>query len=206
MNARTADERKLGVLLGAPGSGKSALITELIGQYNGPVVIVDPSRQWIGRHPGAWYGEKGEADADVPALLSRLRARGFRGLLVLDDADQYLGSSTPKNPEYKGLFAAFRHFGRTSADDKTCGVDVILSTRRTQDIPKIAVANASWLAIFRMRSPEARKYIASISDAAADGVKMAPKKAFEYVWVDVDGVDKQGRSIPPRRGKTVPMR
>lgn len=190
-------------VLGAPGSGKTSLIDEHIARADAAgreVLIIDPARQWPGR--GVWpeIGRDGsdtrspeERGEDVITALRRKRraldARPRAGLLVLDDCDVYLGGGHPRGV-WRELFATFRHWH----------LDVIVSARRTQDVPKIVFTSASFLAIFRHREAHSLAYMSEY--IGADAVKLIPREPFRYLWVNVDAPETASEHrTKPRNAK-----
>ena len=164
------------LILGAPGTGKTSLLDELIALYRkahpkARVVILDPNDQFRGQG-GEW-----PPDADVASWLRKLKAsRGKNAppmLLVLDDADKFLTGGPPTGV-FRDLFTSFRHW--------RC--DVLINARRTQDIPKVVIASSSTVAIFVHRELYGRQYLAA--NLGSDVAKEIPTERFEYLLVDVD--------------------
>lgn len=182
---------KMIAVLGAPGSGKTSLIDDLIARADADkrdVIIIDPARQWPTR--GVWpeIGRDGsdgrspeERAEEVITHIRRQRraldARPRAGLLVLDDCDVYLGGGQPRGI-WRDLFATFRHWH----------LDVVVSARRTQDVPKLVFTSASFVAVFRHREVHALAYLAQY--LGDDVARRAPREPYRYLWVDVDHPEK----------------
>ena len=94
-------------------------------------------------------------------------------LLVLDDADRFL-TGAPPTGIWRDLFTSFRHW--------RC--DVILNARRTQDVPKVAIASASYLSLFIHRELYGRQYLEKA--IGPEVLEHLPTERFRYVLVHVD--------------------
>jgi hypothetical protein len=154
---------QMGVILGPPAHGKTSLTDEMDEAYRrkgGRVIIVDPSNNWPGR--GVWPGMAG-----LDKYLDTLRTSG-PALLILDDADRYMRFPTNARLE---LMTSFRHWQK----------DVILVSRRPQGIPKDAIANADWLAVFAVREVYARRYIAE-QIGRREVMKALPTERYQYLY------------------------
>ncbi len=158
-----ARDFQMGVILGPPAHGKTSLTDEIDEHYRsrgGRSIIVDPSNNWPGR--GVWPGMKG-----LDRYLDSLRTSG-PALLILDDADRYMRFPTNARLE---LMTSFRHWQK----------DVLLVSRRPQGIPKDAIANADWLAIFAVREVYARRYIAE-QIGRREVMKAIPQERYQYLY------------------------
>jgi hypothetical protein len=178
---------QLYALLGAPGSGKTSLIDVIIATADAKgreVIIIDPAKQWPGR--GVWpeRGTRGDdtrspeerAEEVITSVRVKRRRQGADprpGLLILDDCDVYLGGGHPRGV-WRDLFATFRHWR----------LDVVVSARRTQDVPKLVFTSASHVALFRHREVHAKDYLRQyLGDPIVDAL---PTEPYRYLWVDVD--------------------
>lgn len=180
---------RLFLVLGAPGAGKTSLVDEMVARYSSThksahVYLLDPNAQWTGAG-GQW-----PPDGDAAGWLERLKHERSKrgnpsGLLVLDDADRYL-TGAPPTGIFRDLFTSFRHWR----------LDVILNARRSQDVPKVAIASASGLALFIHRELYGRRYLQA--NLGAEIVKDLPKERFRYLLVDVDEGTAETRATKKR--------
>jgi hypothetical protein len=179
---------RLFLVLGAPGAGKTSLVDEMVARYraahrSNPVYMLDPNAQWPGI--GHWPPD-GDAAAWLAALKADRAKRGNPpGMLVLDDADKYL-TGAPPTGIFRDLFTSFRHWR----------LDVILNARRSQDIPKVAIASAAGLALFIHRELYGRRYLAA--NLGTEIVDELPKERFRYLLVDVDAGESEVRATKKR--------
>ncbi len=147
--------RRVVVALGAPGSGKTGgLIRPLVQRYlaaGGQVRILDPGGEFdeLGEWPGR--GAVDEWIDELTACGEGPRAGGWGpGLLVLDDADRYLGPGRSK--AWDDVWMANRHLG----------LDVLVSAHRPQGVPKELLGAAHELWLFQQDEPRALEYLADI--------------------------------------------
>lgn len=164
------------IFMGAPGSGKTSLEDQLIEQWlaaRRQVKVIDPQGQFLDRKYGnisVWPGIH-----DVDAYIQSLIDQKWHGLLVLEEADMYLHAQA--RSVWKEIFASYRHLG----------LDIIINTRRGQDIPKVAIANASYYAIFRTRGSRAKQ---SVRDAIGEDhpeiMKHIPTEPHVYLFAEQD--------------------
>lgn len=169
-------ERKVIVVLGAPGMGKSALAKQLVDAYDGEVRVLDPSGtfpelgEWCGRrNVNAWIEEL-TGDGEGP------KGGGWGpGLLVLDDADRYLLSTSFDS--FRDVWLANRHLG----------LDVIVTAHRAPAVPKDLLGSATELWLFAQEEPRALEYLAKIPtlrpcfDELADPLPTVPGLALRVV-------------------------
>lgn len=105
------------LVCGRNGSGKTTLARALTARHRRPC-IVSPSGEW-----GEWAAE--------PWSVVAWGIRQACDVIVLDDCDAYLPARPDMN--WTRLLSTNRHIG----------CDVLLLTRRPQDLPVFAVAAAS---------------------------------------------------------------
>lgn len=149
-------ERKVVVVLGAPGMGKSALCKRLITAYQREhgaqsVRALDPSGtfpgigEWPGRRNTTAWIEELTAEGEGP------KAGGWGpGLLVLDDADRYLLAQS--FDAWRDVWLANRHLG----------LDVVVTGHRAPALPKDLLGAASELWLFAQEEPRALEYLAKL--------------------------------------------
>ena len=180
-------QHRLVVVLGAPGSGKTSLVDRWIAdadERGRDVRILDPARQWPKR--GAWpdggrddeRGPEERAEAFLRALKRERwgKAEPDPMLLVLDDADNYLGGQQPRGI-WRDLFTTFRHWK----------ADVLISARRSQDLPKVCFTSASHVVLFAHREVYSRDYLTRY--VGADVVARLPREPYRFLLVDVASGD-----------------
>lgn len=125
---KKAEARKPEVLLiaGRNGAGKTTLARKLVSSTPPELLaVVSPSGEW------------GEWASPPESLVTRAVARGSR-VLVLDDCDAYLTGQTSEF--WRRLLSTNRHLG----------LDVVLLTRRPQELPRWAVAAATRAYLLRL--------------------------------------------------------
>jgi len=175
-------------MFGAQGFGKTSLAREWMLNYEAEagrraIRGLDPNGQFL-----EFKGMKWDplADTEYPIdtatrFLRDTRAdvkRGkFSGLLVFDDADFYWGPRA--NATWQQFFISFRHW--------RC--DWFASARRPQEVPKISIASAKTLILFRVREPHGRKYLEQAADAP-DLFDDVPTEPFKYLRYDMDTGEK----------------
>lgn len=114
------------LVAGKNGAGKTTLVRKLVSSFDArAVLVVSPSGEW-----GQW-------SADVQALVTRALASGVR-VLVLDDCDAYLTANV-------GGF-----WNRLLSTNRHLGVDVVLVSRRPQELPRWAIAAASRVYLMKL--------------------------------------------------------
>lgn len=101
------------IIAGRNGSGKTTLARKLVSKLD--VQVISPSGEW-----GSW-------NAQPERLVTAAIARQASGV-VLDDCDAYLTGST--SAYWRRLLSTNRHLG----------LDIILITRRPQELPHWAIA------------------------------------------------------------------
>lgn len=107
------------LIAGRNGSGKTTLARRLVSRFDAArVCVIAPSGEW-----GVW--------GSLPEELIRAAIARDALALVLDDCDAYLTGSTSEF--WRRLLATNRHLG----------VDVVLITRRPQELPMWSVAAAT---------------------------------------------------------------
>lgn len=139
----TSEARKPEVILvaGRNGAGKTTFARRLVSRFKPEsVAVVSPSGEW-----GEW------ASPPEP-IVTRAVARGAR-VLVLDDSDAYLTGQTSEF--WRRLLSTNRHLG----------LDVLLLTRRPQELPRWAVAAATRAYLLRL-GPRESAWCVRVLDAA----------------------------------------
>lgn len=180
-------------ILGAPASGKSSLMVELAEQsleLGRDVRILDPANNWgeAGEWPELADDYRSPEEIADAWLVELLRARYKRPditpmTLFIDDADTFLDGAKARGP-FRRLFTTFRHYR----------LDVVITGRRTQDLPKIIFTSASFVYLFR-------HYVSTgyIRDNYGPEVERAiPTKPFEYTLFDVSSRELSHGKTTPR--------
>lgn len=170
-----ARDRRVVIMLGMKGMGKTRLLNLMIDRYPaaaGSVRALDRSHQWAwGEWPGRgkalqeWLQELMGEDKDGRPLPS---APGkHRGLLVLDDADRYLTSSSAVGDLFRDLWLANRHYQ----------MDLAVTAHRPQGIPKDLINAADEIWIFPIGEPRALDYLREIPALERAGLRQLPERA-----------------------------
>ena len=181
--SKSTRPQRLVAVLGRSGAGKSSLCAQLVEdalRAGLDVRIVDPAGNWPGIGEWAQEGdddprsEEQIGDATFREIMKD-RKRGDMNmrpmLLVLDDADQYL-DGTKCRGAFKRLFTTYRHYR----------MDVLVTARRTQDLPKVIFTSASNVYLFQHFV--STDYIGR--EWGADVVDAIPQAPFQYVLFDVE--------------------
>lgn len=116
------------LVAGRNGSGKTTLAKKLVARLR-PVVI-SPTGEW-----GEWHS--------MPETIAARAVADKASCLVLDDSDAYLTGRTSEF--WRRLLSTNRHLG----------LDVVLITRRPQELPHWAVAAATRAYILALGPREA---------------------------------------------------
>lgn len=155
----TPRQRRVVVVLGAPGCGKTNGITRpLVQRYlaaGGQVKILDPAGEFdeLGESIACWPG-RGATDEWIDNLTAYgegPRAGGWGpGLLVLDDADRFLSSGNTRS--WQDLWMANRHLG----------LDVVVTAHRPQGVPKELLGSCHELWLCMQDEPHALEYLSAI--------------------------------------------
>jgi len=142
-------ERRIAVVLGKKGAGKTTLVRRWVDSYPGSVRALDPAGEFsFGEWP---VGEGGKTRRQaISDWLKELTGDGrgnWEGLLILDDSDRY--ASVVPSEAWTDVYCANRHVG----------LDVIVTAHRPQGVAKELLANADIVYIFQQDEPLARKYL-----------------------------------------------
>lgn len=114
------------LIAGRNGTGKTTLARKLVSSVDAKeLCVVSPSGEW------------GEWSSNVPAVVTAALKRGCRAL-VLDDCDAYL--TGVESEFWRRLLSTNRHLG----------LDVVLITRRPQELPRWSIAAATRLYVLRL--------------------------------------------------------
>ncbi len=160
-----ANDRQCIALLGRQAVGKSSLETEMAMTYNrreGKVRIYSP-------HP-AQFGAFGVlcTRGTINDHLLELMEGKFRGLVVFDDADTYMGPhSGPLMTEY---CSTFRHFDN----------DIAVSSRAPQQIDMALRRCFNRINVFKMHEPRAIKATRDLLGEFPDKEFKIPQEKYEY--------------------------
>lgn len=165
-------------VMGASGHGKTSLLWQQVEEAalaGKRVAIVDPKNQWPEwQNPAGLPRWPANGVHGVDDLLRALIDSGEVDVIILDDADMYLHSQA--RTVFAELFSSYRHIG----------VDLVVNTRRPQEVPKIAFSSISYLALFNQREPHAQEYIARLIAMDPQAINKVPRKKFQYLLVNVD--------------------
>lgn len=162
---------EMGVMMGPTGCGKTTgaeLVALDYHRAGGKVWAVDPSRAWRGvRGVTPVWPANGLPGLDK--LLVEMQSWG-PGLVIFDDADKYMRRPTQVRDDW---MTSFRHYQK----------DLILISRRPQGIPKDAISNARWFALYAgsMTEPGARAYMREAIDVKL--VKQTPTEEWHYLYL-----------------------
>lgn len=170
------------IVLGAQGSGKTSLVDQYVRSAAAAkrrVRVLDPQRQFpAGYIPGV-VGEYPGADGCEVWIEERMKRGDLRGgLLVCDDADIYMGSHLSKGSPWLDLIVSNRHYE----------VDIVINSRRTQEVPKVFLSSCSHMAVFRTRGTRARAHIREHLEEAGgpELMEKIPRDPYRYLMVDCD--------------------
>ncbi len=181
-----------GLLFGPNGCGKTTFAEQIAHYYvrlGGRAWAIDPN--------GAWEKSDGvkslwppDGIAGIDALLQD-SATWKPGLVILDDADRYFRHPSQIRDDY---LTSNRHMRK----------DLLMLSRRPQGIPKDAISNARFVALFPGSLTEvyAHKYF---SDVFPDEILSAvPTKEYSYLLIIREGARWQyeRRQTKPRGIKT----
>lgn len=122
-------ERSVVLVVGAKGSGKSTLSRYFVRDAQNrkaPVRVLDPGDPRFPRDP--------------EASLSTLLAQQWRGLLLCDDADQFIPRELDDDSPWRQLALRNRHHG----------VDLLLVTRRPANLPAVLLSALDELYVFQL--------------------------------------------------------
>lgn len=170
-----------GMLFGPTGCGKTSTAHEIADAYarqGGRCWAIDPSRAWRGVRGvvSVWPGlrrlddELGGDDPETGAVTGL--AAEPAGLVIFDDADRYLRRPSQVRDDW---MVSFRHFQK----------DLLIISRRPQGVPKDAVSNATWIALFAgsTTDPYARAYLRETFDAQSKEVlRQVPTEPYQYLY------------------------
>lgn len=171
-------ERRLTVICGRKGTGKTALVRQMVRRYPGRVRGLAPApapdwkwAEWPGSSPEAlreWVRGVLGCDEEMRRI-----GKGHTGLLVLDDASTYLGAMSHPRDGFRELWNMNRHFG----------LDVVIVGHRPQTLPKDVFGNADEIWLFAQREARALEYLESIGgleDLSGHDLPSGPGEALRF--------------------------
>jgi hypothetical protein len=193
-------KRKIVIILGEPGMGKSALAKYIVSIYEGQVLILDPGHNWrkagLGEYPSAAYKNPKmlelwlniDASDNTRPRWDRFTNRG--GLFVADDADLNMIPKGDASTNWRFLWMINRHLN--GGEDNGGGVDVVIITHIPQGIPPLAYAMANEIICFRIDEKNAVDHLKETSlKEYIDEIRKLPKgSAIRYQKDPPDGVSK----------------
>jgi ABC-type sugar transport system ATPase subunit len=125
------------LILGRNGTGKTTLARTLVANVEASALcVISPSGEW-----GSWNQEP-------EGIVASAIQRGARAL-VLDDCDAYL--TGVESGFWRRLLSTNRHLG----------LDILLLSRRPQELPRWAIAAATRLYVFQL-GPRERAWVSRV--------------------------------------------
>lgn len=181
-----------GLIFGPNGCGKTTIAEKIALFYargtnvDGNVWAIDPNGAWEGSdYVKSLWPEDGIPGVDEMLIDSR---RWKPGLIIFDDADQYMSHSTQIKTNY---LQANRHNKK----------DMLVLARRPQGIPKDAIAIARFVILFAGSLMEvyAREYFEGIYPQEI--IDAVPRTEYHYLLIR-----RQGGQFSYERRKTTPRK
>jgi hypothetical protein len=171
----------MGIVMGPTAHGKTAFATPIVDGYRqqgGKVWIVDLNNNWPG------YPNRLTSLIGLDEELWKLKTSG-PGMIVCEDAHTYLRH--PTGPRLD-LMTGYRHWQK----------DLMIICHRPQGIPKDAIENADWLALFAIKEPYSRQYLGKL--LGLEMVGQIPKKGqrFTYLYLRQDTDKRAVYKTQPR--------
>lgn len=172
-------ERLVALIVGGPGSGKSTLAKSLVSaakQRKQRVRVIDPGRQ---------FGADGVMPEDVDRYLVERRAARDVDMIVLDDADAYIGAGVGQRSAIRDLALRNRWWG----------VDVLITARRLQTLPPVLLSAVHHLYAFRLSPADVagRDRLQLVTG----GTITLPTEPYVFRYLDVfGGKTASGKTLP----------
>jgi energy-coupling factor transporter ATP-binding protein EcfA2 len=164
-----------GLLFGPNGCGKTTLAEQIAHTYvrlDGRAWAIDPNGAWE-KSPGVKSLWPAEGIAGIDELLQD-SATWKPGLVILDDADRYFRHPSQIRDDY---LTSNRHMRK----------DLLVISRRPQGIPKDAISNARFVALFpgSLTEVHAHKYFSGVFPEEI--LAAVPTKEFHYLLIIREG-------------------
>ena len=165
------NERQCFALLGRQAVGKSSLMLELATEYarkGGKVRIYSP-------HPAQFGGFGVLCNREnIGEILEELLAGKFKGFVIFDDADTYMGPSSSDG--MTAFCSTFRHFD----------CDIAVSSRAPQQIDIALRRCFTKVCLFKMHEPRAIKCTRELLGEFEEKQFKVPREKHEYYVYDLE--------------------